>query len=90
MSGDTVISILQRLVDASQGRLSAAAAEAVLQIRFSDADQTRISELADKSNQGTLACDEADEYDNYIAAADFLSLWKARARLSLKKQPSAV
>src|SRR5207245_6980787 len=90
MSGDTPISILRRLIEASPANLSQAVATAILQLRLSDADQARISELADKSNQGTLARDEADEYDSYIAVADFLSLWKARPRLSLKQQPSAV
>jgi hypothetical protein len=89
MSGDTLISILRRLIDAGQGTLSPAAAEAVLQMRFTDTDQARVSELAAKSNMGTLNPEEAAEYDGYIGAADLLSLWKSKARYALKQHPSA-
>jgi hypothetical protein len=89
MSGDTTISIFRRLIDSTDRDLSTAAAEAVLHIQFTDADQTRLGELASKSTGGTLTPQEAEEYDGYIAAADLLSLWKSKARLSLKQHPSA-
>ena len=89
MLGETPLSILRRLIDPAHGNLSPAAAEAVLQIRFTETDQARLTELADKSNQGMLSSREADEYDAYLAAADLLSLWKSKARLSLKQHPSA-
>ena len=89
MPGETTLSILRRLIDLNQGNLPPGAAEAVLQFRFSDSDQARLSELASKSNQGTLTSTEADEYDAYFATADLLSLWKSKARLSLKQHPSA-
>lgn len=89
MLGETPLSILRRLIDPGQGDLSPAAAEAVLHFAFTDADQARMSELASKSNLGTLGESESAEYDAYIAAADLLSLWKSKARLSLKHHPSA-
>jgi len=89
MLGDNMFSILQRLIDPEQGNLSPAAAEAVLQIRFADSDQSRVSELAAKSNEGLLTPAEAEEYDGYIAAADLLSLWKSKARLSMRQHTSA-
>lgn len=89
MVGDTIVSILQRLIDAGQGSLSPEAARSILQIRFNDADQARVSELAARSNGGTLSAEEAAEYDSYLAADDVLSLWQSKARRSLKNQPSA-
>jgi hypothetical protein len=89
MPGETVISILRRLIDSEQGDLSPAAAEAILRFRFADSDQARIGELAIKSNLGSLTPAETEEYDGYIAAADLLSLWKSKARASLKQHPSA-
>jgi hypothetical protein len=89
MSGETTLSILRRLIDMSQGTLSKGAAEAILQICFAEADQIRIAELGTKCNSGTLTPDEAEEYDAYIAAADLLSLWQSKARLSLKQHSSA-
>ncbi len=89
MLGDTIVSILRRLIDPGHGSLSPAIAEAILAIHFADADQARMSELAAGSNDGTLTPLEAAEYDGYIAAADLLSLWKSKARLSLTQGASA-
>lgn len=89
MQGDTLISMLRRLIDSSPDNLSRAAAEAVLQLRFADADHHRVQELADKSNAGTLTPEEAFEYDNYITAGEWLALWKAKARTMLHQKPSA-
>jgi hypothetical protein len=80
MVGETVTSILQRLIDSGQGNLTPAAAEAVLQFRLTDSDQTWLGELAAKCSAGSLSPAEAEEYDGYVAAADLLSLWKSKAR----------
>ncbi len=89
MQGDTAISILRRLIDDAPGDLTPAAAKAILEVSFPESDQLRMAELATKSNEGELNPEEADEYDNYIAAADFLALIQSKARLSLKHQTSA-
>lgn len=89
MHGDIALSILRRSIEAAQGDLSPGVAEAVLRLRFAEADRARLDELASKSNQGTLTPQEEEEYDGYIAAADLLSLWKSKARLALKHHPSA-
>lgn len=74
-------------MDGEHEALSPAIARAILELRFSDRDQARVSELASRSNFGTLTAQEAAEYDNYIAADDALSLWRSKARLCLKNQP---
>jgi len=89
MSGETAISILRRLIDSDQADLPPAMAQAVLRLHFDDADQARIDELATKSNAGFLTPEECTEYDEYIAVADLLSLWKSKARLALQNHPSA-
>ena len=89
MNGETTIAILRRVLDLNSGGLPVALAEAILQIRLAESDQTRLGELALKSSQGTLTAEEAEEYDGYIAAADLLSLWKSKARLALKPHSSA-
>ena len=88
--GETTISILRRLIESGHADLPHGAAEAVLHFHFQDSDQSRMSELATKCNHGKLTPAEAEEYDGYIAAADLLSLWKSKARSSLKRHPSAV
>lgn len=89
MPGNFAIAILRRLIDEEQDHLSPAAAEAILQLHLRDADHARMGELASISNKGTLTPAEAQEYDDYIAVADLLSLWKSKARLVLKHHPSA-
>ena len=89
MSGEMAFSILRRLVESQPESLSPAAAEAVLHLQFADSDHARMSDLASKSNRGILTPSEADEYDAYIAAADWLSLWQSKARLALKHHSSA-
>ena len=89
MLGETMLAILRRVIELRSGTLSAAQAEAVLQMEFAEADHARIGELADKSNRGTLTPQEAEEYDGYIAAADLLSLWHSKARLALNSISSA-
>ena len=89
MLGETIISILRRLIDSSQGDLSPEAAQAVLHFRFSESDQARMAELASRNIHGTLTSSEVEEFDGYIAAADLLSLWKSKARISLKHHTSA-
>lgn len=86
MQGETFRSILERLFDSESG-IPRAMAEAVLEFQLAESDQARMGELADKSNHGTLSLGEAEEYDNYIAAADLLSLWKAKARQTVKSMP---
>src|SRR6266700_2535101 len=89
MPGETIISILRRVIDQTQGSLSKEMAEAILRMQFAESDQRRIEELAEKSEAGTLSDQEGDEYDAFIEASDLLSLWKSKARLSLKQHSSA-
>lgn len=90
MPGDTsILLVLRRLIDFSQGNLPPSVAEAVLQLHFSASDEARLTDLADKSTAGTLSAEEAIEYDALIDAADLVSFWKSKARLCLKQTPSA-
>jgi hypothetical protein len=84
MQGENTIAILRRLIDSGTGSVNPATARAVLDFHLSDADQSRMDELAAKSTQGSLTPSELEEYDAYIAAADLLSLWKSQARQALR------
>jgi hypothetical protein len=42
--------------------------------------QSRLDELADKANDGSLSADEAREYDTYIELIDFIALMRLKAR----------
>lgn len=85
----TEADIFTRLIDASNPTLTPEAAAAILQLNYVESDHVRMAELAAKSNEGTLTSDERRELDSYVFVGDVLSLMKAKARLSLRRQPAA-
>lgn len=42
--------------------------------------QTRLDELAEKANEGTLTPEEAEQYDKFIEYMDFVALMRLKAR----------
>lgn len=89
MLGETEAEIFGRLIDASNPTLTPAAAEGILTLGYSDADHARMTDLAARSNQGTLTPAERRELEGYVLVGDLLSLLKAKARLSLTKHSTA-
>lgn len=51
--------------------------------------QSRLNELADKANEGSLSADEAREYDTYIELIDFVALMRLKARALITNSSSA-
>ena len=76
--------IFSRLWDSIQ---SAELARQILKIGFSDADNTRMHELATKNQRGALSAAESEELDNYICVGDLVAILQSKARKYLK-QPS--
>jgi hypothetical protein len=73
--------------------LDVAAARAILDLSFSQADKDRMHQLLTKAKTGELTADATVEIDNYERVGHMLSLMKSKARLSLKaseKQESGV
>lgn len=85
----TEAEIFSRLIDATNPTLTPEAATGILQLGYSEADHTRMSELAGKSSEGTLTSDERRELESYVFVGDVLSLLKSKARVSLRRQPAA-
>ena len=73
-----------RLIQPTNGTFSQEAARGILSLGFSDADKTRMHELAQRNGEGGLSPAERDELETYIRAADILALLHAKARRSLK------
>jgi hypothetical protein len=55
-------------------------AKRVAELRADPAVQTRIDELADKCNEGTITPEEMAEYDAYIQAMDVVAVLQMKAR----------
>jgi len=77
--------ILRRVVDSDHRVLSADAARAILQLRFSASDRGRMNRLAAKNRQGKLKSEEEIELSNYIRVGQTLGILQSKARRSLKE-----
>lgn len=80
--------IWARLILSPKAPLAPEAARYLLSIDFSEADQARIQELMDKSNEGALVPEEKAELDGYVNIANVLSVMHSQARVALKKSGS--
>lgn len=76
--------IWARLIQAPKDPISPEAARYLLSIAFSEADHSRMQTLMDKSNEGSLTFDEAEELDGYVNIANVLSVMHSRARVALR------
>jgi len=57
-------------------------AQWMLSKKFSDEQQTRMLDLADRGNQGTLTEEEREEMHRYARVGTALSILHAKARIS--------
>ena len=73
-------SLLDQLTEPFAECLTAEAAQKIVALRADEAIQSRVDELADRANQGTLTPEEAAEYDRYLAAFHFVTVMQAKAR----------
>lgn len=88
MSDDQGVRILDRLLDPVSRSLNPASAKALAEMEADPVAAERVSELAEKCNEGSLTSAEKREYETYVHAGNFIANLKAKARLYLKRQPS--
>jgi len=78
------LDIFRRIVDAKQPPLSVEAAESLLRLGFSAADQRRMNRLAEKNRQGKIKPHEEEELENFIRVGQMLGVLQSKARRSLR------
>jgi hypothetical protein len=78
------IAIFARLIKANDSNLSRELARYILTLGFDEQDQARMSELAERNQDGTLAPKELAELQSYVKAGHMLALLHSKARRSLK------
>ena len=65
------------------------AARRIVALRADPADQTRLDELGEKANEGTLTPDERAEYEKFRAVFHMITLMQSKARMLLSgRQPA--
>jgi hypothetical protein len=75
--------ILARLFTAGGNGLPLPLARHLLKLEFTPDDLARMHELAEKNQQGQLSAEERNELEDYVTAADLLSLLQSQARKKL-------
>lgn len=72
-------SIFERLL------VSPESAEAMLTLKFPPADESRMRDLVEKNNKGTISDAEKEEMEAYCRIGNFLGILQSKARQSLKR-----
>jgi hypothetical protein len=80
--------IWARLIESQPEELTPEAARYLLHFRFTENDQSRMQELADRSQAGILTEDEGREFDSYLHIGNLLAVMQSKARLVLDSQSS--
>ena len=78
--------VLDEILEPVTRAFSRDVAEALVKLKASESAQERISELAEKCNEGRLTPSEQAEYESYVSAVDLISVLQAKARLWLARQ----
>lgn len=82
-------STIGRLMEPVGQCLTPEVAKRIVLLR-ADADlQSRVDELADKANAGTLSDEERSEYEQYVSFSQFVTLLQIQARNLLDRAPGA-
>jgi hypothetical protein len=84
-AGTSEVAIFSRVLEPERATLDIAAAKAIINLDFKQADKDRMRELLAKAKKGTLLAAEQVEIDNYERVGHMLSLMKSKARRSLKR-----
>jgi len=85
----TDVAILERVINPGLGDFSPDLARHVLGLDFPPEDHARYAELAAKAQEGTLTDEERAELENYLNINTFLTILKAKAEVSLRRQNPA-
>lgn len=88
MSSQTLIpnseaAIWARLFESQPDQLTRDAAQYLLGFGFTERDERRMQELAEKSQAGTLTEDEEREFDSYLHIGNLLAVIQSKARIVL-------
>lgn len=83
-SANSESAIWARLIEMRKEPISAETARFLLSIRLSEVDHSRMQELMDKSNDGTLTPEDEAELDSYLNIADLLTVMHSQLRVAIR------
>jgi hypothetical protein len=80
MSHAQTSSILDRMLDPLSRCLDAESAKRISELTVDPVFQARVDVLAERANEGLITPEEQAEYEAYINADDFISIFKMKAK----------
>jgi hypothetical protein len=85
----TEADILDQIVVSDEPGLRPDVARSILDLRFNAHAESRIKALLKKKNAGKITDVESAELDKYLRVGQFIDLFQAKARLSLRSAGSS-
>jgi hypothetical protein len=79
----TTTALLDSVFSPISRSLSLDVAQEIAEFRADEQTQQRVDELAEKNTEGTLTAAERDEYAEFVAAFNIITILQARARAVL-------
>ena len=80
--------VLDRFLRPFTECLTPEVAQRIVNLQLDSQSQARLDELAAKANEGQLADDERQEYEEFVEGIDLIGILKARARTVLAQSVS--
>jgi len=84
MENPAVVEALDGLLEPLSRCLDTESAQRVAEFRLNPALQARIDILAERANDGVLSDDERAEYEAFVDAVDFISIFQIKSQRQLK------
>lgn len=78
--------LLDELMDPLGQCLTPEVARQIVQLRASPSLETRVQQLAEKSNEGTLSAEEHAQYETIVRFTKFISVLQSKARTLLRNE----
>ena len=82
-------SVIDELMNPVGECLTPEVAERIVALRADTKLQSRVDELADKANRGTISASEKSVYEQYVRFSQFVTLLQLKARDVLDRSPGA-
>jgi hypothetical protein len=89
MLPDAALGILDRMIKPDDPSLSPEVARHFLQLRFSEAEVSRLNALSERAREGSLTEAETLELDGFLLLSHWIGVLQSKARTSLKATTSA-
>ena len=86
-AGENEVTILARVLANGRDSLPEEWARQLLALGFSERDEARMNELAERNRQGIVSDAEKEELLGYAKAGCLLGILKSKARRALKIRP---